>query len=217
MTNDEKQAFLELIGDVHAFYKQELSKFSSQVWWQSMQPFDFFAVRSALGRHTMNPDTGQFCPKPADVVKMLGGTTQDAALVAWAKVERAIRLVGPYKSVTFDDALVHRVIDDMGGWIKFCEVNEHELPFRAKEFENRYRGFRMRSEIPEYSPILIGIAQASNEHSGHPVEPAVLLGNPMLAQQVQSGGSASPRLQVTPFNAAMLLLKEGTSPSNSAN
>ncbi len=57
---------------------------------------------------------------------MLGGSTQDAALAAWSKVDRAVREVGPYQSVAFDDALIHRVLFEMGGWIPLGSKTEDE-------------------------------------------------------------------------------------------
>lgn len=35
-------------------------------------------------------------------------------MVAWNKVDKAVRQVGAWTSVMFDDALIHRVISDMG-------------------------------------------------------------------------------------------------------
>lgn len=110
-----------------------------------MKPFDLAAVKDALNRHCVNPDNGQFMPKPADVVKLLQGSSQDGALVAWAKVDRAVRQVGTYSTVVFDDPIIHRVVQDMGGWVALGDKREKEWPFVAKEFENRYRGYPMRS------------------------------------------------------------------------
>src|SRR5438132_401555 len=112
--------FQTLMQGVYDFYGKDLSKFALSVWWQAMRPYDFHAVTEALNRHCVNPDAGQFMPKPADVVRMMQGSTQDAALVAWSKVERAVCGVGSYQSVVFDDPLVHRVVYEMGGWIALC-------------------------------------------------------------------------------------------------
>lgn len=211
MREQDKPEFSVLVADVYKFYRAEVTTFALGVWWSAMRPFDLAAVREAFGRHVVNPDTGQFLPKPADVVKMLGGTTQDAALVAWAKVDRAIRVVGTYESVAFDDALIHRVIEDMGGWVKLGQVTEDELPFRAKEFETRYRGFRIRSESPEYPRVLIGIHQAHNEQNNRPVAPPVLIGNTQRAQLVMAQGTDAPRLNVASAAqlGAKLLVVEG--------
>lgn len=167
MQTNDRIDFLALVSDVLAFYKQPFNDFVGNVWWESLKAYDLSSLRRAFSRHAVNPDNGQFAPKPADIVRMMGGTSGDAALSAWSKVERAVRSVGQYASVIFDDALIHRVVEDMGGWVKMCSCpSEDDFIFVAKEFQNRYRGFAMRSERPDYPAGLIGLAQATNAEKG---------------------------------------------------
>ncbi|MFH5256058.1 DUF6475 domain-containing protein [Burkholderia semiarida] len=194
MTPNDYGEFSNLIAGVFAFYKRDVSEFALGVWWAAMKPYDLAAVNDALGRHSINPDSGQFMPMPADIVKMLGGSTQDAALVAWAKVDRAVRSCGTYNSVVFDDALIHRVIAEMGGWMLVGGKGEEEWPFVRNEFVNRYRGYKMRSETPEYLPVLIGMAEAQNNRSGHKSQPPVLIGDARAAHRVMLAGEDKPML-----------------------
>lgn len=201
MIESDRMVFAQMIGGVYAFYRQTATDFAIGVWWRAMQPYDLKAVEDAVGRHCVNPDAGQYLPKPADVVRMLQGGTQDSAMVAWAKVDRAVRHVGTYQSVVFDDALIHRVLHDMGGWVLLGNKDEKDWPFVAKEFENRYRGYRMRSETPEYASVMIGIAEAQNSEQGRQSQPPVLVGDAALAKTVMSGGVKTPLLgfrQATP-------------------
>ncbi|WP_186056520.1 DUF6475 domain-containing protein [Burkholderia gladioli] len=210
MNVKDRGSFAGLMSGVYGFYGKDVSDFAVDVWWNAMLPFDFEAVKDAINRHCVNPDSGQFLPKPADVVKMLSGSTQDAALVAWAKVDRAVREVGTYRSVVFDDAVIHRVVTDMGGWVPLGTKDDKEWPFVRNEFVNRYRGYRMRSETPEYLPVLIGIAEAANSKAGFQSERPTLIGNPKLARQVALGGSNKPLLGVTQMGpAAAALLERG--------
>lgn len=190
-TNDLK-SFTDLLSGVMDLYGREVSPFSVRIWWEAMQPYDLPAVSLAFSRHVQNPDSGQFVPKPADVIRMLGGTTQDKALQAWAKVDKAVRHVGTYQTVAFDDPLIHRVLHDMGGWVGLGMKTEDEWPFVQKEFENRYRGFSMRNERPEYPQKLIGISEAENSRSGKPTDPARLIGDATKALAVMSGGTDRP-------------------------
>lgn len=189
MQNNDRLSFAELIANIYAFYGRDSSDFALSVWWEAMKPFDFAAVADAMNRHCVNPDTGQFMPRPADVVRMLQGSTQDSAMVAWAKVDKGIRQVGTYASVAFDDPIIHRVIHDMGGWVSLGQKDEREWPFVAKEFENRYRGYRVRSETPEYPKVLIGIAEAQNSTEGRKSQPPVLIGDSARAKHVLQGGT----------------------------
>jgi hypothetical protein len=194
MEIDNFQKFHDGIAGVMSFYGKGVSRFALDVWWTALRRFDLAAVVDAFNRHLANPDTGQFAPKPADIIRMLQGSTQDSALRAWAKVDQAVRRVGTYPDVVFDDALIHRVIQDMGGWIALGARGEDEWPFVAKEFENRYRGYNARSEHPPHPSTLIGIATAHNSRTGYPPEPPVLIGNEQAARQVLLCGSDEPAL-----------------------
>lgn len=194
MKPEEKAKFFKLVSAVYAFYRQDTSEFALSVWWHAVQQFDYEAVAEALNRHCVNPDAGQFMPKPADVVKMLRGSSQDGALVAWSKVDKAVRLVGPYQTVVFDDPVIHRVIQDMGGWAQFGNKPEKEWPFIAKEFENRYRGYHQRSETPDYPKALIGLAESENAQNGFQSQAPVLIGDAAKAKRVLLAGSDKPAL-----------------------
>ncbi|MFY3305260.1 DUF6475 domain-containing protein [Achromobacter xylosoxidans] len=205
MIETDRQPFFAMLADVYAFYRANFSDFAGRVWWAAMRCYDLAAVQDALGRHSVNPDTGQYLPKPADVVRMLQGGTQDSALAAWAKVDRAMRQIGAYRSVVFDDALIHRVLHDMGGWPGLGRKTDDEWPFVAKEFENRYRGYRTRSERPEYPPVLIGIAEAQNSEAGRESQPPVLIGRAEQARRVLAGGTRSPLVEFHHISQAELL------------
>jgi hypothetical protein len=209
MQPSEKPQLAQLLAGVYEFYGKTVSPFALSVWWGAMKLYDIAAVRQAFDRHLMNPDTGQWLPKPADVMRMLGGRTQDRALMAWAKVDKAVRSVGTYASVAFDDALIHRVLHDMGGWLALGQKTEDEWPFTAKEFENRYRGYSIRNETPDYPPVLIGVAEAYNSQKGHRTELPRLIGVAELAQKVMKGGSNAPLIGISkPGDSALRLVQK---------
>lgn len=192
MENRDKQRFVTLLTGIADYYSKELAVTTLGLYWEGLRQYDLEAVEKALWAHTQNPDSGQFMPKIADVTKMLQGRTADQAAIAWSKVDGAIRRVGTYADVVFDDALIHRVIVEMGGWIKLGTKEEDEWPFIAKEFENRYRSYRMRGEMPEFPPVLIGMANAHNGKEGMQRLPATLVGDQRLALAVQAAGSTGP-------------------------
>lgn len=197
MVATDRAEFFTTLAGVYALYRQELSDFVGSVWWKALAPYDLAAVNDAFGRHCVNPDAGQYLPKPADITRMLQGSTQDAALVAWSKVDRAVRSVGTYRSVQFDDELIHRVVQDMGGWVQIGTKSEDEWPFVAKEFENRYRGYRGRNQIPDYPPVLEGIAASQNAQLGFATEAPALIGDPVRARAVGLGGVDAPTVAIT--------------------
>lgn len=198
MTQDDYEEFSGMVGAITELYGRVASEFAITIWWGALRQYDLPAVRQAFDRHVRNPDTGQFAPKPADLIRMMGGTTQDSALVAWSKVDRALRVVGPYRSVVFDDPLIHRVLVEMGGWVSLGAKTEQEWPFVAKEFENRYRGYRMRNERPDYAPVLVGMCEAQNQRAGFGAEAPMMIGDQALAARVMAGGTTQPIIAMAP-------------------
>jgi len=197
MTQDDFKKFHEGIVGVMSFYRQDISSFALDIWWTALKHYDLKAITEAFSRHLMNPDSGQFAPKPADIVRMLQGSTQDSALQAWAKVDKAVRQVGTGSDVVFDDAIIHRVLQDMGGWLALGNKTEDEWPFVAKEFENRYRGFKARGETPEYPKVMIGLYSAQNQMQGFKSDKPVMIGNAEKATAVMLGGSSKPVIGFT--------------------
>lgn len=192
--------FDETIVAVGEQYGKSLSEGVKMLYWQGLIDYDLKAVQQALYRHIRNPDNGQFMPKVADVIKMLQGSTQDSALIAWSKVEKAIRTVGTQVSVAFDDAIIHRVLQDMGGWLSFGSKKEAELPFVAKEFETRYRGYKAKNESIDYPKKLIGLYDATNLTQGFKELPVVLIGNKEKAEKVLLSGIDKPALELNSFD-----------------
>lgn len=196
MQSTDRGAFADLVQGVYDFYGKDMSAFAVDTWWRAMQHYDFETVREALGRHCMNPDSGQFLPKPADVVRMLSGTTKDAALVAWSKVQHAVEHVGSWQTVVFDDPLIHRAVEDMGGWITLCLQTAAEWPFLEKRFCDHYRVYKARGETPAYPPKLGGRTDLDNVSRGFPEMKPVLIGDPWVCARVIEKGDAE-RTQVT--------------------
>jgi hypothetical protein len=202
---DDEERFRSLLAGVYSFYEKSLSEFGLGVWWEALRAHDFEAVRDAFSRHANNPDNGQFMPRPGDITRMLGGRTIDASQLAWTKVDHAVRMVGPYASIAFDDPIIHRVLQDMGGWTLLTTKTDEEWPFIGKEFTERYRGYVLRSERPDYPPVLVGLVEAHNGQIGGPIPAPVLIGNAELARRVVAGGSDRPVLTVVAAAGERLL------------
>lgn len=197
MRSEEFDQFSAVINGVADLYsKPPLSEFATSLWWNALECYELIEVKRGLSRHVQSPDNGQFMPKPADVVRAIGGTTADNATTAWSKINKAVRIVGIYQDVAFDDPLIHAVLLDMGGWICVGSKSDSDWPFVQREFENRYRGYASRRVIPEYPPVLTGMATATNNTNRHQFRPElqdyrskpVLIGSPEKAEAVMSGG-----------------------------
>ncbi len=193
MNQSDAARFRELVQGVYSFYRREVSDFQLNVWWHALKQLDYEAVKDAFNRHLLNPDNGQFEPKPADIVKLIGGGTQDRALVAWSKFELAVQFVGSWDTVVFDDPIIHAVAQDMGGWVELCGKPEKEWPFLRNEFVQRYRAYAMRPLV-SYPAKLIGQTEGYNatrfpEH----VQTPRFVGDEATARKVLLNGAESSK------------------------
>lgn len=196
MVEHELPEFSKTLLAVADYYGKELSENVVDLYWNGLREYDLASVKRALWAHARNPDSGQFMPKIADVARVMQGRTDDQAAIAWSKVNQAVRRVGTYQCVVFDDPVIHRVLSDMGGWVLIGSKDDKEWPFVAREFETRYRGYRMRDETPEYPPVLIGMANAHNGQQGFRLNPPILVGDERKANQVRLGGTTAPILSM---------------------
>jgi len=175
--------FTQLLTELCVLYKMPVSERFIELYWDVLVPFSFAEVKAAFQAHLKHPDTGQFMPKPADVMRYLRGGSQAQALQAWSKVATAIRTVGAYTSVVFDDSIIHVVIIEMDGWISLCQTLLKDLPFRAREFEKRYAAYVLHPPT-DYPHQLIGLEEQHNRLNHHAVKPPLFIGNPEQALKV---------------------------------
>lgn len=198
MNQSDRKQFFKAMTALADYYGKALSEGSMGLYWQGLQGYEIDQVERSIGIHLQNPDTGQWMPKIADIVRMIEGTTQDAAAMAWAKVMRAVGAVGQYDSLAFDDPVIHLTLTDLGGWPSLCQTTEDELPFIAKRFENTYRAYRRRAnDIPAHPRYLVGVAELQNSASGQRCDPPRLVGDPERAKRVMLVGSDNARIPVS--------------------
>lgn len=118
-----------------------LSEGALLLWWQRMQRFDLSQLHRALARHANDPDRGRFMPQPADLIRFLEGSTTDKAALAWGKAIGAASSIGGYTDVVFDDPLIHAVVEDIGGWPKFCRTETKDLSYLQHRFQQSYAAY----------------------------------------------------------------------------
>lgn len=202
------QRFIEVLAGVHDFYGKELTPFAAQVWQQACKRFDVEQVTKALSAHLMDPERGQFMPKPADIVRQLQGTNTDRALLAWGKVFDAMQSVGSYKSVVFDDGLIHAVVEDLGGWVKMCRYPGDEMQFLQKRFCDSYRAYAGRQDVA-FPAQLTGEHEQQNAKFGYaPVNGPMLIGDKQKALAVKNAGVSGPKTQMIEMKSVLPRLLE---------
>ena len=186
--NDKERFFICLVGSAEVVGK-ELSKHGMKLYWEMLKDYDIDAVEKAFVQHGRNPDSGQFMPKPADIIKHIDGGGADRGMLAWSKVDKSVRRIGQYvDAVVFDDPIIHAVIDDMGGWAHLCGIQtEDDLKFKGIEFGKRYRAYTMSQNL-SYPALLHGIGEQGRA--------PVLIGDKAKAQLVLESGDGT-RLKIS--------------------
>ena len=192
MEAKDKIRFAEIMSAMAELYEMNLSDVVMEIWFKSLSEFPVDTVSIAVFDYMKNPDCGRYKPKPADIIKMITGTTTDSSCLAWTKVEKAVRMIGDYRTVVFDDPIIHKVITDMGGWIGFGDTTEKEWGFKANDFKQRYRIYASRGQIEPVSK-LIGTHESNNAKNGFKgVDKPVLIGDDKKAKKLLNGGGANP-------------------------
>lgn len=190
MNQCDASAFAELITDVLAFYGQKVSQFGLSVWWEACRPFEYEAVRRALSRHAMDPERGQFSPKPADLVRQMKGTPSDRAAKAWSLVMDAASRVGAYTDVVFDDQIIHAVVEDMGGWVQLCRSDIARISYQQHRFHEAYSAYCNRGDLVEWPRKLRGDRSPDDVYlsRGLPPPKPALIGDQARARWVLANG-----------------------------
>lgn len=147
MRDEDLETFskeLLTIGEV--FYekkdKNQLAPEVVMLWFDALREHALQDVLRALRTHVKTPVRCKFWPKPGDIEELICGSRATAALEAWTKVDGAVRQQGRYRSVVFDDPMIHAVLAAMGGWQAICDVaTERDMQFQRQEFCRRYEDF----------------------------------------------------------------------------
>lgn len=191
MQAHERDRFGELVTSALAYYRQDCTEFTLAVWWEGCKPYSLEQVSKALTGHATDPDRGQYAPKVADVVRILGGTSTDRAALAWGKVYDAMCSIGAYTDIVFDDPAIHAAVSDMGGWPKMCRSDMDELSYMQHRFCESYRAYSGRPGF-EYPRVLGGDRSPDELYAKRglpPPKPAVV-GDVERARLVYKGGAS---------------------------
>jgi hypothetical protein len=187
MRSDDKPVFAAHLTNLLATYGRGVTVGVIDVWWGVLEPFELGDVSRAFSRYVGDPDQGRYPPVPASIVAQLRPGAKAQSLRAFDVVVKAMAEVGPYRSVVFDDPLIHAVVEDLGGWPHINATwTLEELKFRSQEFCTRYEGYVVDP------PAVVQRTLRGLET----VPSVVLIGDPQRAAAVMNG-PVGDRLRVT--------------------
>ena len=113
-----------------------------------------FAVTKVCNEENIFP-TSNLVPLVRNALK---GNIENKALLAWEKVLKGASKAGVYKSVQFDEPIIHSCINLIGGWNRLCTAEAKELVWIQKDFIKLYKTLGKRKH-PKY---LLGIHETKN-------------------------------------------------------
>ena len=158
----DKTRFANIMAGLAEMYKQTLSEFMLDMYYDVLKDYDYEQVERAI-KKVMSNYKYSTLPKPADILEYLEGTPDDKALTAWLQAKEAVQKGGYYASVVFKDDVIAYVIQELGGWQPFCCAKIEDLPFIEKRFKDLYR---LLAKRPLKNTKLIGFIEATNEAKG---------------------------------------------------
>jgi len=165
MNIKDRVLFCELLTGVAELYNKPLTHNALDIYWNILEKYPPEKIKQALNLHIENPDSGQFMPKPADILRYIEMSHTARAMRAWDKVVAAMSRVGAYNSIMFDDPLIHIIINEMRGWVAVCH-DEQKIPFIAQEFQRRYMMYLLYSPSSPAPLYLAGIYEYQNRLHG---------------------------------------------------
>jgi hypothetical protein len=113
-------------------------------------------------------------PTPAEIGQAVEGNPHDKAVLAFDKLIDAVRTIGPYKTVIFDDPAIHAYVMSYGGWEEICDKTIEDWKYMRLEF---LKFHAVHTRRPLDVPLtLTGIHEATNRLKGldHPALPSIV-------------------------------------------
>ena len=193
MKADDLRRFSAEMMALSELYNRDMSETLLELYFEALRQYPIQEIVGAVRVHIKHRDQGQFFPKPADLIRLIEGDTQTQAMLAWDTAVKAMMEIGQYTSVKFDDSILGKVIHEMGGWPEFYDWPDKEMPFKKKEFMDRYRAYAGRGGVEDPGPLL-GLYGKANIETGFPVAPHVLIGAPERKAIGENTGQGSNQI-----------------------
>lgn len=175
MQEQDKAAFRDMMMAAGEVYGREITKPLLQMYFAALSQCGIDQVQGAMMAHMQNPDSGQFFPKPADLIRQLSGTSkqqeaaiEDKASIAWACIERDIRRIGSYGTLKMDDKQALAAVKAIGGWQSLCQTETSKMEWKRKEFIRMYETLE-RTPLDALPASLPGRIEMSEKKAQGPI------------------------------------------------
>lgn len=161
MVDADRERFLSLLMALAGVFRVDPTEALLEGYWIGCRSMPLEAFSHACARAM---ESCEHMPRPRELRELAGEvSTPDRAIIAWEAVRKAIRSLGAYKSVRFDDPVTNAAVRNIGGWRELCSLSAEDLEsFRRPRFEKAYRALADLPLSPEATGYLSGIHESEN-------------------------------------------------------
>jgi hypothetical protein len=195
MTNQDLPKFASSLTALAVVFDKPITPQFTEIYFRILERFSIEEVERGISTACA---TLKFFPKPVELVDCISGgqvALEDRAQVEATRVLTAIKRVGTYDSVAFDDPVTQAVISQhFGGWHRFAEMREDEEKWFIKDFARAYQSFT-RAGIKQNS-ALPGRSEIENSHRGfeHRGRTTIIGSSETVGRMLEAAKSEQKRL-----------------------
>lgn len=158
MTEQDRTAFARVLFALGDTFNEPVSELRAEAYFDALKDLPVADVLAA-GRRAIAES--KFFPRPVELREMIDGNVDDAAEIAWGKVQRLVRSVGYTGTPVWPDEPTKRAALELyGGWIPLCSslpADGPELLGYRKQFVATFKAYAARDKqqaaLPPMSPL----------------------------------------------------------------
>lgn len=175
MTNQDKSEFVRQLTGLAELFDKKISDALFEIYWQSLQELSLEDFKRAATSLALS---AKFFPKPVEFREQILPNLDAQASLAYDKLHEAYLRLAPYHTVTFDDPVIHAVVNSLGGWIKLANLTVDEAKWYRKDFEAKYKNYAPQIRNLNVPTRLVGQFELNNsERFPEYVTPPQIIGN----------------------------------------
>lgn len=188
MTRNDAPRFVSSLAAMAALFEKEPAPQVVEIYFRALEGFTIEEVERGISNAC---SMHKFFPKPVELIECItggAGNLADKAMIEACRVLEAIKGIGTYSTVCFDDPITQAVIvQQFGGWAKFSEMREENEKWFIKDFVSGYQAFA-RQNVRHYG-ALPGISHGKNALTGrNRDEKPVYIGDVEKAKAIHAQG-----------------------------
>ena len=170
MDDSDKKEFAVLFYGTGELYDKTVTKNLLQLYFNALKNYSIEEVQDGVSKHALDPKHGTFFPKPADIVRYLQVgqlTTEQKAELAWAQIEREIRITGSWGKLKMDDKQGLAALKAFTTWKDLCAMPVDKMTWAKKEFISMYSTYEDTplEMLPSSLPGRVELVQHKTEIS----------------------------------------------------